>query len=51
MDNSADIEMDLWQLYRTGDKEKMGRLFEALAQEAHIESAIAYAWGDIDGFD
>lgn len=49
--NGEEIEMDLWQLYRTGDEDKIGRLFKALAKEGKdtdIEGDLAYAWGDVD---
>lgn len=48
---SEEIEMDLWQLYRTGDEDKISRLIKALVHECDeedVESALAYAWGDID---
>lgn len=46
--NSEDIEMDLWQLYRTGDEKKIGRLFKALANgplAEDVDGCLAYAWG------
>lgn len=43
------LESELWQLYRTDDDEKMGRLFEVLATEVDddvLEYAITEARGD-----
>lgn len=48
---SEEIEMDLWQLYKTGDEEKISRLIEGIARECDemdVEEALGYAWGDGD---
>jgi hypothetical protein len=45
------IESELWQLYRTGDENKMDRLFNALADECDnddVERAIQKAWGEYE---
>lgn len=52
--NRGEIESELWQLYKTDDEEKLGRLFKAVANvcdDEDMDRCLAYAWGDCDVYD